>query len=330
MKYNYCTLFDKNYLPHVLSLHDSLLDTVTDFTLYCLCMDEESHQYLQTMTSDSIIPISYHEIENHYPDLLIAKKNRSRVEYYFTCSSAICSYVFDCFQEITFLTYLDADLYFFSSPKPIYDELKEASVGIIEHAFSFFGKRYLKYGRFNVGWVSFRNDQSGRKCLEDWRKNCIEWCYDRLENGKFADQKYLDYWSNNYSGVHIIKHPGANVGPWNVGFFRLKINPDKKQIFVNNQSLIFYHFASFKQVDSHGYITNVSKYLTPLVGILRHDIYLPYLKNLIKYNKILSQKFNHKDRSEKINSSLEYKIKNASRNLRKFICRDYIKFDILD
>ena len=325
MKYSYCTLFDKNYLPHVLSLHDSLERNISDFTLYCLCMDDESRQFLQSIKSESIIPIWYVQLENHYPELLNAKTNRSKVEYYFTCSSAICSYVFDNYKDIELLTYLDADLYFFSSPAPIYAELKNASVGIIEHGFSFFGKRYLKYGRFNVGWVSFRNDQSGRKCLEDWRKNCLEWCFDRLEDGKFADQKYLDYWPAMYSGVHIITHAGANLAPWNVGRFRLKLAPDTHQILVNNQNLIFYHFASFKQVDTNSYITNVSKYLVPLTGILRNNIYIPYLRSLIKYNEVLSIEFNHKDRTEAINSSTKDKLKSASRNLRKFICRDHIK-----
>ncbi|MDQ2862793.1 MAG: hypothetical protein M3R50_03915 [Bacteroidota bacterium] len=288
-------------------------------------MDDESYQYLRSLKSESIITISHLQLESHYAELLAAKKNRSRVEYYFTCSSAICSFIFDSYPGIELLTYLDADLYFFSSPEPIYKELKDASVGIIEHSFSFFGKRYLKYGRFNVGWVSFRNDQSGRKCLEDWRQNCLQWCYDRLEAGKFADQKYLDYWPEQYSGVHIIKHPGANLAPWNVGRFRLKLDPNSHWILVNDQNLIFYHFASFKQVGTNSYITNVSKYLVPLTGVLRNNIYIPYLRSLVKYNEVLSIKFNHKNRSELISSSIKSKFKNASRNLRKFICRDYIK-----
>jgi hypothetical protein len=223
------------------------------------------------------------------------------------------------------ITKLDADLYFFSSPEPLFRELKNASVGIIEHGFSFFGKRYIKYGRFNVGWVSFRNDQPGRKCLEDWRKNCLEWCYDRLENGKFADQKYLDYWSDNYTGVHIIKHLGANLGPWNVGRFRLKIDPATKQVKVNEQNLIFYHFASFKQVDTNSYITHVSKYFVSLSGVLRNDIYAPYLKSIRKHNEILGIEFNMKDRNEGTGFGIQNKLKKFSRNFRQFICRDNIE-----
>ena len=325
MKHNFCTLFDKNYLPHVLSLHESLKKFAPDFTLYCLCMDEESYRYLKSVESDSMTPVSSGELENHYPELLTAKKNRSTVEYYFTCSSSVCSYVFDCYPGISMITYLDADLYFFSSPEPIFRELENASVGIIEHGFSLFGRRYIKYGRFNVGWVSFRNDPSGRKCLEDWRKNCLEWCYDRLENGKFADQKYLDYWSDNYSDVHSIKHIGANLGPWNVGRFRLTIDPATKQVKVNDQNLIFYHFASFKQVTINSYITHVSKYFVSLSGVLRHNIYMPYLESLRRYNEVLGIRFNVKDRKDRTDSGMQDKLKRLSRNFRRYICHDNIE-----
>ena len=326
MIYKYCTLFDKNYLPHVLSLCDSLEKNKSSFIIFCFCMDDESFQYIHNIKRNTIIPISYRQLEDHYHELIIAKSNRSAVEYYFTCSSSVCSYVFDCFPETELITYLDADLYFFSSPEPIYEELKEASIGIIEHRFSFFGKRYEKYGKFNIGWVSFRNDQSGRKCLEDWRKDCLEWCYDRLENGQFADQKYLDYWSEKYSGIHIIQHLGANLAPWNIGRYHLKIDPITKQILVNNHKLIFYHFASFKQIGLNTYITNVSKYFVPLSSILKNNIYLPYLQSIKKYNNEIGIIFNIKNRNEYLKGSIINKIKQFSSNFRQFICHDYLKF----
>lgn len=324
MKYSYCTLFDKNYLPHVLSLYDSLEKNASDFIIYCFCMDNESYSYLNSINRKAIRLISYQQLEIHYPELQIAQSNRSRVEYYFTCSSAVCSYVFDCFPETEMITYLDADLYFFSSPEPIFQELSNSSIGIIEHRFSFFGKRYQKYGKYNVGWVSFRNDQSGRKCLEDWRKDCLEWCYDRLENGQFADQKYLDYWSDKYTGVHIIQHLGANLAPWNVGRYHLKIDPVSKQILVNNSPLIFYHFASFKQVNSTTYITNVSRYFVNLTGILRNEIYMSYLKNLKAYNKILNITYNVKNRTEYSSINYVIRLKQYTRNFKRIICHDSI------
>jgi hypothetical protein len=326
MNRTYCTLFDKNYLPHFLSLHDSLKSNVPYFVIYAFCMDDESYNFLLKSESKNIIPISYIELENHFTDLKIAKSNRTIIEYYFTCTSAICSFVFDNYSETGLLTYLDADLYFFSSPEPIYKELKGASVGIIEHKFNFFGKLlYEKYGKYNVGWTSFNNDKVGRKCLEEWRINCLNWCYDRLENGQFADQKYLDYWVEKYFGVQIIKNIGANLAPWNVGKYKIKIDSKTKAVKVDKQNLIFYHFASFKQLDVSEYKTNISLYFTYLSTKIKQIIYLPYLASLRKYNKEIGVEFNIKNRTDNRHKGFSKKMKELSYLLRRFIFNDNIK-----
>ena len=66
-----------------------------------------------------------------------------------------------------------------------------------------------QFGRFNVGMVSFRNDVAGLACLSRWREKCIEWCYDRVEDGKFADQGYLDDWPTEHEGVVVLDMQGC-------------------------------------------------------------------------------------------------------------------------
>ena len=326
MKRNYCTLFDKNYLPYVLSLHESLERHVPSFVIYCFCMDDESYKFIQETKRKNIIPISYNQLETHFPELLIAKLNRSRVEYYFTSTSAVCSFIFENYPDTELLTYLDADLYFFSSPEPIYKELKNASVGIIEHKFNYYGKLlYEKYGKYNVGWISFKNDKSARKCLEDWRINCLSWCYDRLENGQFADQKYLNYWPEKYSGIYVIKHVGANLAPWNVGRYNIKFDLKTKEAKVNKQNLIFYHFASLKQLHRHEYTTCVCLYMTHLSKEIKDVIYLPFIDIIRKHNIEVDVEFNVKNRVDDRHKGFIKKLKKLNIRLRRFIFTDYIK-----
>ncbi|MES2276340.1 MAG: glycosyltransferase [Bacteroidota bacterium] len=324
MKRTYCTLFDKNYLPHVLTLIDSLKMHVNDFVIYCFCMDEESFDRLQKNKMPETVPISIKELERFYPELYNVKQNRSKVEYYFTSTASICSYVFSNYKGIDILTYLDADLYFFSSPQPLYNELKDASVGIIEHKFYGLGKRFEKYGRFNVGLVAFINNENGRACLEDWRTDCIKWCYDYLDGDKFADQKYLDKWPEKYKGVHIIEHIGANVAPWNVGSYKINVDTQSNNVMINNRPLIFYHFASLKQVTTNSYLTNISRYLAFLSTTIRNDIYIPYIKKLRNNQAILGATFAVRDRKEYLWSGIGQHIRDISRNLRKFIYKDKI------
>lgn len=323
MKRTLCTLFDKNYLPHLFVLKASLEEHVKDFLLYCFCMDEESFAYLTEKNDPNLVPISRDTLENHFEGLKIAKTNRSKVEYYFTCSSSLCGFILDNYPNTDIITYLDADLRLFSSPEPIFNEMKNHSIGIIAHKFYGFGKRFEKYGKYNVGWLTFVNDENSRKCLTDWRNNCINWCYDRLEDGKFADQKYLEHWHNDYKGVHEIKHIGANVAPWNVGQYKLTTTRDGK-IMVNDQPLIFYHFSGFKQLDENTYTTHVSKYLVSLKGTLKHQIYIPYIKLLNHHNKLFGYHFIKKERNGYKSAFGIEQIKKLSRDLRQKIYLDTI------
>lgn len=302
----------------------SMEDNLPDFDIYCFCMDDEAFSYLQTLTKKHIIPISYKTLDEYYPDLSAAKSNRSRVEYYFTCTSATCSYVLAHNSYLDMVTYLDADLCFFSSLEPIFDELSNASVGITDHKFYGIGNLYKKYGKFNVGWVTFINNPEGRKILEDYRKDCINWCYDHLEDGKFGDQKYLDYWEKKYSGVHIIQHIGANVGPWNIGKYSLDLD-ENGAILLNRQRLIFYHFASLKQLGDFTYTSNVSRYLTRMSKILNQHLYLPYVQQIKVYNNQLGVKRAEKCRNEIAGTGLFSKVKKATHKLRQFFYNDFIE-----
>ena len=75
----------------------------------------------------------------------------------------------------------------------IHDALNDRSVLIVEHRFPQGQGDPASYGTYNVGILGFRNDAAGRACLQWWRERCLEWCYDRVEAGKYADQKYRNF-----------------------------------------------------------------------------------------------------------------------------------------
>jgi hypothetical protein len=244
-------------------------------------MDQESYETINNLKLLNIEVITNLQLEKQIPDLINAKSNRTKVEYYYTCSPAICSYVFSVFPNVDMLTYLDADLYFFSSPNLIFSEIGDASIAVIEHNFNWITKSNIKYGRFNVGWISFRRDSQGLRCLEEWQSNCLDWCYQKLFQNKYADQKYLDYWPEKYDNLKIIKQKGANLAIWNIGNYNIKKSGDK--IFVNNDQLVFYHFANLKQLAPNTYTTGLSRVMVFTTKIIKYDIYYPYLYSLKKF-----------------------------------------------
>jgi hypothetical protein len=281
IKRYFCTHFDINYLPHAKSLAESLITVSPASELFAFCMDDDSYEKLLNDRPKNVKLIHYSKLETQFPDLLKAKNNRSRIEYFYTCSPSICYYILTEMAFIDEVTYLDADLYFFNSPEPIFDELKDSSVGIIEHKFSFFSKRNRKYGNFNVGWITFKKNSNGMACLNSWKEKCIDWCYQRLENDKYADQKYLDFWQRDFDGVYIIKNIGANLAIWNISNYKISFKNDI--VCVDNKPLIFYHFANLKQINFNTFQTDLSRVFVSCKGVIRDHIYLPYVISITKH-----------------------------------------------
>jgi hypothetical protein len=273
--YYFCTYFDSNFLAQGLTLYQSLMDHCGAFKLWVLCLDEKCFEVLEDAALQGLVPVPLEQLEAFDPDLANCKSNRNLIEYYFTCTAAFTTYVISENRQVELITYLDADLYFFADPAPIYRELEGHSIGIIGHRFPDRMEKLNRYGIYNVAWVSFRKNDSGLSCLTDWRSNCIEWCYDRLEGDRFADQKYLDKWPEQYEGVRVIEHKGANLAPWNVARFHIAANDS---VTVDSQPLLFYHFHGLKKV---AYLplfnTSLGDNRAVLNRPLRKRVYIPYL-----------------------------------------------------
>jgi len=287
--YYFCTYFDRNYLDKGLALYYSLVRHCQPFNLWVLCMNNETYLDVSRLRLPGLTPISLPHFENDDPKLLEAKKNRSLIEYYFTCTPSLILKVIQKNPEIDVLTYLDADLYFFGSVEPAYKELGSGSILLIEHRFAHNLKDAEQYGHYNVGLLSFRNDANGLAALTWWRDRCLEWCYDRVEDGKFADQKYLDDWTNRFKGVVVLQHKGIGLAPYNFAnydysakdlTFRLFQAPVK--IYVDQYPLIMYHFHGVKQRMKKIWDMDVYASKTPLPDVIKNKVYLQYIKELIR------------------------------------------------
>jgi len=254
----FCTLFDSGYLLKGLAMMQSLARYCPGMKIYVLCMDDEAKVLLEQFQFPYVHCIRLSEVEDE--KLLRAKAGRGIAEYCWTLSSSFTYYVMQNYPEIDFLTYVDADLLFYSDVQPIFDEIGDASIAIIEHRFTKRLKDREVNGRFCVEWNSFRRDEQGLACLSRWREQCIEWCFYRLEDGKMGDQKYLDEWPDKYSKCHIIMHAGAGIAPWNYAQYRFDQDA-KGGITVEGEPLIFYHFHQF-QILQNGKFDRLSNFYT--------------------------------------------------------------------
>ena len=232
--YHFCTYFDRNYLLRGLTLYRSLAATGCDFTLNVLALDAEAENTLTLLDLPNLKTIPLAVLEAWEPGLEIAKGNRSLIEYYFTLSPLLPLYILKHEPQTEVITYLDADLYFYGSPEPIFTELGDRSILVIEHRYPDYLKTNERFGLFNVQYESFRHDTHGLACLERWRDQCLEWCYDRDEPTRYADQKYLNEWPERYGdNLVVLQHRGAGVAPWNWATYPLEIQHNLSLIHIS-------------------------------------------------------------------------------------------------
>lgn len=287
---NFCTLFDTKYLTRGLALYESLYDNIDNFHLYIFAFDDHCYKKLKELSLKKVTIISLDEFEDE--ELLKVKDKRTNGEYCWTCTPSTILYVLKNF-NIGVCTYLDADLYFFNSPEQLLNELRDNSVIITEHRYTDKYNQLETSGRYCVQFMTFKNDKNGLVILNWWREACIDWCYARVEDGKFGDQKYLDSWVEEFSGVHELVHLGGGVAPWNVQQYDIKKQNNIMRITEKkckkSYDLIFYHFHALMFFNKD--VVHLSYY--EISDNVRDLIYKEYIKKIEyiieKYNLDLSE-----------------------------------------
>jgi len=256
--------------------------------VWALCLDDKAYELMSHLAEAGVNLIKLAELERGDADLLAARNNRSLIEYYFTCTPSLTRFLLNRVPSGDYVTYIDSDLYFFSDPNVLYKELGEGSVTLISHRFAEHLKDRERYGIYNVGWMTFKKSDAGMTVVEWWRNRCNEWCYDRLEPDRFADQKYLEQFSKISSGVVVIGNEGANAAPWNIARYEIR-RMDSGVYLSQTTPLVFFHFHGLKIVGNRVYIAGLKQYDTTLTRALRKDVYRPYITHMIATTKELEK-----------------------------------------
>lgn len=245
-----------------------------------LCLSEICQRVLQRLAEPGVDLIGLSDFERSNPDVLAIKETRSLRDYYFTMSGCLVDWLLrDSAPEGT-VTYVDADLLFYTSPAPLFAAMDGASVGLVGHRHHWWTRRLEKYGRFNVGWVCFRADKTGREAARWWRERCIEWCYGCVDGDRFADQKYLDHIFERFPNVVEIAHPGANIGPWNICRHAVARKADGSFVVDGKFPLIFVHYSGVEETRPDLYLCSNVSYLGPFSRTVRRGLYVPYIARL--------------------------------------------------
>lgn len=291
----FCTLFDSNYLDKGIAMYQSLVRVTQDFRLYVLAMDDLCYNILSDLNYEKVTLISLDEFETM--ELKRAKANRSLGEYCWTCSSSLIYYVLMNYKEHV-CTYIDSDLYFYSDPQVVIDEMLNEGkhVQIIEHGFdkNIIDQDFLKKcGRFCVEFNTFDDSEESISLLNWWKTSCLQCCSATRKNGVLGDQGYLDSWPEN-PAVSIVKNRGAGVAPWNIkqfkgvsenGYTLMHIRTKKKY------SLVFFHFHGLIYYSQKEIKMNIFRYQYRMDYKLIKRIYEPYLYEINEIKEMLLEQY---------------------------------------
>jgi hypothetical protein len=239
-----CTIVDRSYLPRVLILHQSLVDTCPSFRLRVCCTDEQTRTLLVRSRRPNLVAMSLADVEAHDPSLARLKQARSLPEYCFTAKPSLCLYVLDTEPEVQSIVYLDSDLMFLQDPTRGF-ELGEDSILLVPQRHAPGREREAElFGSFQAGTVGFQRSQEGLAALRWWRERCLEWCSYEHEDGKWTDQRYLEDWPQRFDGVRVLEDPGWGLAPWNAWQYRLEAQGGTA--LVDGRPVVFYHHSGLR------------------------------------------------------------------------------------
>jgi len=263
---HYVTLFDSLFLPQGLALHISMERHIKNYVLWILCVDDEVYEVLKKLNLPNVNLLQLSKLET--AELLSVKFDRNKAEYCWTLTPFSTRFVFENDENVSRVTYLDADIWFRKDPAPIFNEFHNSkkTVLITDHAYSAENDLSALAGQYCVQFMTFTRD--AELVRKWWEDRCIEWCFSYFEEGKFGDQKYLDDWPVRFSKfVHVLLDKELMLAPWNATRFPYG-------------NCIIWHFHSLRIVScsDQELAVDFGDYSLPDCTI--KNVYEPYLQDL--------------------------------------------------
>jgi hypothetical protein len=241
------SMFNKPFLVRTLAMRNSALRLMPGVKFLFMYTDQESGDMIKSLNYPDTHAIAVEDLKDD--ELMEAGKDKTKSEFAWMAKVAFMKYLFDqpWVKEGDVVAWVDSDILFYSSLKPTIDKMLGGySIALMPHYFPK-EKEYLnnKIGKYNAGMFIFKVDENSRLAFSDWRKQCIEWCYMRYEEGRLGDQMYLNPWTTKYKGVYEVPTKGVDIGPWRVKTHKIE-RTGNEQFTIDGDPLVCFHFHGYK------------------------------------------------------------------------------------
>ncbi|MGE6551253.1 glycosyl transferase [Bacillus mycoides] len=284
---HFCVIVGTEYVVKIIALQQSLIQYSQKFTLWVCCINPLAYSLLKEMNLANVNLLQVEELEDN--ELKAIKKKRKVNEYCWTLKSVLIEHLLVNY-DLPSILYCDGDLCFFSDPTIIFEEWGEHSIFLTPQRDRDWVEKM--YGKYQAGLIGFKNDLYGLKSVRWWKDKCLDWCSAEPEDGKFGDQKYLDFIPIYFPKVKVSNNLGINAAPWNCIYNNdYKIDKTKNDIYIETDKLIVYHFACITIFNENDFDLWSLGAISIPNNILNH-IYTPYLERIQFVLKQLREKFN--------------------------------------
>jgi len=245
------TLCSNNYLAQAKILLTSFKKYHPDYTFVIGLVDKMAEGINYDEFSDGqVIPVEELGIPN-FDELC---KRYNVVELNTSVKASYFLYIKQKFPGVTKVIYLDPDIKVFNTLDAIWTLLDTKNIVVTPHILNPISPDnytpqeniFLNYGIYNLGFlgVNISSTQSV-EFLKWWENRILNFGYNRVQEGYFVDQLWINLAPLFFDKVAIIREPGYNMAPWNL-HERVISSYSESKILVNGDCpLFFYHFSSF-------------------------------------------------------------------------------------
>jgi hypothetical protein len=271
----FCTIMSGEYLIKGLAFYNSLKMHAGKFHLWICCADEAARDILTGMKLKNVTLVHLADIEDDR--IKQVKSSRKLNEFCWTLKAPLVQHILANY-DVDSIIYCDADIFFFSSPQPVFESWKGHSIFICRQRDTYEFEKV--HGSYQAGFIGFRNDRESLNVMAWWKEKFIYLCFDdpqpQLE--RWGDQKYLDSLPMQFSSIKLDNNKGINAAPWNIVFNNsFNVFAANGEVYIDNEKLIFYHFGSMLFYNENEFDLWKLRVLSFNHNII-NEIYLPYLK----------------------------------------------------
>lgn len=246
------TICSNNYLAQAKALGDSILETNPEYRFFIGLVDTLSPEInYETEIGHPVILAN----EIGIPDFESLWEKYNIIELNTCVKPFFLEYFTNQYKDLSYLMYFDPDTFVFGNIADIEAEFIDGKEIILtphiltpipldgkmpnEHLF-------LNFGTYNLGFIGIKNPSNNISFFKWWGERTYNIGFDRVSEGLFVDQLWMNFTPIFYSNTVVSKNAGLNMGPWNLHERYLSKTSEQKWIVNKNIELVFYHFSNYK------------------------------------------------------------------------------------